>query len=221
VINPRLVLLLLLFGLAAFFMVYRSQIDMGVLELWLGEAGPYGPVLFMLMAATAIVFLVPATLFLLVGGVLFGPLLGALYSLMGVTLGATLAFLIARYIAADWIAAKSHGRFKTLIDGVESEGWRFVAFTRLVPIFPFFLLSYAFGLTRIKFYPYIIATFVCTIPGVAAITYFGYLGKEALAGGDALVQKALVALGLLAMMVYLPRFVKRLHEKKDRKSLLQ
>jgi uncharacterized membrane protein YdjX (TVP38/TMEM64 family) len=84
----------------------------------------------------------------------------------------------------------------------------------LVPIFPFFLLNYAFGLTRIKFYPYIIATSVCSIPGITAITYIGYVGKEALAGGDALIQKALIALGLLAMMVYLPRFVRRLHDRK-------
>ena len=82
-----------------------------------------------------------------------------------------------------------------------------------MPIFPFFLLNYALGLTRIKFSPYIIATFICTIPGVAALTYLGYVGREALGGGEALIQKSLIALGLLAVTAFLPRFDKRLHDK--------
>ena len=209
----RITLLMLLLGMAAWVITHHGQFNMEALETWVRTTGPYGPLVYMLIAAAATILLMPASFFVLAGGVLFGPLLGTIYSLLGATLGAALAFLIARYIAADWIAHKSHGRFKQLIDGVEAEGWYFVAFVRLVPIFPFFLLNYALGLTRIKFYPYIVATFICTLPGVAAITYLGYVGKEALAGGDALIQKSLIALGLLAIMAYLPRFIKRLHDK--------
>ncbi len=209
----RITLLLLLLGSAVWVMAHRGQFDMQALESWVGASGAYGPLAYLLIAAAATILLMPASLFVLAGGVLFGPLLGTLYSLLGATLGAALAFLIARYIAADWIARNSHGRLKQLIEGVEAEGWYFVAFVRLVPIIPFFLLNYALGLTRIRFYPYIVATFVCTLPGVAAITYLGYVGKEALAGGDALIQKSLIALGLLVIMAYLPRFVKRLHDR--------
>ena len=209
----RITLLALLLGSAVWLIAHRGQFDMVALESWIGGAGPYAPLLYMLITILATILLMPASLFVLAGGVLFGPLLGTLYSLLGATVGAALAFLIARYIAADWIARKSHGRFKQLIEGVEAEGWYFVAFVRLVPIFPFFLLNYALGLTRIKFYPYITATFICTLPGVAAITYLGYVGKETLTGGEALIQKSLIALGLLAIMAYLPRFVKRLHDR--------
>ena len=211
----RITLLLLLAGSVVWLISHRGQFDMGGLESWIGTTMPYGPLVFMLIAATATILLVPASLFILLGGVLFGPLFGTLYSLLGATLGAALAFLISRYLAADWIAKKSHGRFRLLVKGVEAEGWHFVAFVRLVPIIPFFLLNYALGLTRIKFYPYIAATFICSIPGIAAITYIGFVGKETLAGGDALIQKSLVALGLVAIVVYLPRFVKRLHDSRS------
>ncbi len=209
----RIMLLLLLLGSATWLIAYRGQFDMAALETWLGAVGFYSPLIYILMTVAATILLMPASLFVLVGGALFGPLFGTLYSLLGATVGAAFAFLIARYIAADWIARKSCGRFKQLIEGVESEGWYFVAFVRLVPIFPFFLLNYALGLTRIRFYPYIVATFICTLPGVAAITYLGYVGKETLAGGDALIQKSLIAFGLLVIMAYLPRLVKRLHER--------
>lgn len=210
----RIVLLVLLLGSVAWVMLHYDQFDVAALESWVNTAGTYSPLVYMLIAAVLTILLLPASLFVLVGGALFGPLLGTLYSLVGATLGATLAFLIARYIAADWIVRKSHGRFKQLIDGVEAEGWRFVAFVRLLPVIPFFLLNYALGLTRIRLFPYIIATFICSLPGVATITYLGYVGKEALAGGDALIQKSLVAVGLLAITVYLPQFVKRLHDQK-------
>jgi len=208
----RVFLLILLVGTAFWLAIHRDQFDIASLESWVNGTGPFGPLIYMVVAAVATILLVPATLFTLAGGVLFGPLLGTLYTLLGATVGAALAFLIARYIASDWIVRQSRGRFKQLIEGVAAEGWHFVAFVRLVPIFPFFLLNYALGLTKIKFIPYITATFICTFPGVAAITYLGYVGKEALGGGEALVQKFLIALGLLAVMAYLPRIAKRLHK---------
>ncbi len=210
----RIALLMLLLGAVGWAATHYGEFDVEQLESWVGSTGYYAPVAYMLFAAAATVLLVPGSFFVLAGGVLFGPLLGTLYSLFGATLGAALAFLIARYIAAGWIARKSRGRFKQLMDGVEAEGWHFVAFVRLVPLFPFFLLNYALGLTRIRFYPYILVTFICSLPGVAAITYLGYLGREAAAGGDALIQKSLIALGLLVIMAYLPRFAKRLHDQK-------
>lgn len=209
----RVSLLLLLMGAAVWVFSHHGEFDMEVLEAWVRSTGVWGPLVFILVGAVSTVLFVPASFFVLVGGVMFGPLLGTLYSLLGATLGAAVSFVVARYIASDWVVRKSRGRIKRLIEGVEAEGWRFVAFVRLVPIFPFFLLNYALGLTRIAFSPYLIATFICSIPGVAAITYLGYVGKEALGGGEALVQKILIAVALLAIMFFMPRLVKRLHEK--------
>ena len=84
--------------------------------------------------------------------------MGQHLNLAGATLGATFAFLIARYIAGDWVARKAGGLLKRLVDGVEAEGWRFVAFVRLVPLFPFNLSTMSLGLTRIPLHQYVLAT---------------------------------------------------------------
>lgn len=146
----------------------------------------------------------------LAGGALFGPVLGTFYNLTGATVGAVLAFIVARYLASDWVEQKTGGRLKQLKDGVESEGWRFVAFVRLVPLFPFNLLNYALGLTRIRLSHYLVATYVCMLPGAIAYTYLGYAGREAVAGSEGLIQKGLLALALLALVAFLPRIISRL-----------
>jgi rhodanese-related sulfurtransferase len=91
----------------------------------------------------------------------------------------------------------------------EQEGWRFVAFVRLIPLFPFNLLNYVLGLTRISLAQYIVASFVFMFPGALAYTYLGYAGREAIAGGEDLIQKGLLALALLGIVAFLPSLVKR------------
>ncbi len=190
---------------------YREHLDASALEQWVRDAGAAGPLLFMVTYALATVLFLPGSVLTLAGGALFGPVLGTLYNLTGATIGATLAFLVARYLASEWVERKSGGRLKQLKQGVEAEGWRFVAFVRLVPLFPFNVLNYALGLTRIKIWHYVIASYICMLPGAIAYTYLGYAGREAVAGGEGLVQKALIALALLATVSFLPRLIKRLH----------
>lgn len=194
----------------AFAIVYRGYFDAKTLEAWINDTGALGPVVFMLIYAVGTVLFLPGSVLTLAGGALFGPVAGTFYNLTGATLGATLAFLAARYLASDWVARKAGGRLKQMIEGVENEGWRFVAFVRLVPLFPFNLLNYAFGLTRIRLWHYVLASYVFMLPGALAYTYLGYVGRETAAGGEGLIQKALLALALLALVAFLPRLVKRL-----------
>lgn len=209
-IKSNLLRILLLLGLGAGITVavlYRDRFDAAALEAWVNDAGLLAPILFMLIYALVTVLFLPGSVMTLAGGALFGPVLGTLYNLSGATLGAVLAFLISRYLASDWIAEKAGGRVKQLINGVEGEGWRFVAFVRLVPLFPFNLLNYALGLTRIQFLHYLIATFIFMLPGAIAYTYIGYAGREAVGGGDGLIQKILIALALFAAVAFLPRVI--------------
>jgi uncharacterized membrane protein YdjX (TVP38/TMEM64 family)/rhodanese-related sulfurtransferase len=189
---------------------YRDALDAAALEEWLAGFGLLGPVVFMLIYALAAVLFLPGSVLTLAGGALFGPWWGTLYNLTGATIGAGLAFLVARHLAADWVAAKTGGRMKQLMDGVEQEGWRFVAFVRLVPLFPFNLLNYALGLTKIRFWHYLLATYVCMLPGALAYTYLGFAGREALTGSEGMIQTGLMALALLALVAFLPRLIKRL-----------
>jgi uncharacterized membrane protein YdjX (TVP38/TMEM64 family) len=192
----------------------RQEFDVGLMEPAIRNLGLWAPLAFMGLYIAATVLFVPGSILGLAGGALFGPIWGAAYTLIAATIGAILAFLAARYVASEWVAARAGDRTRQLIEGVEAEGWRFVAFVRLVPLFPFNLLNYALGLTRVRLLDYALASFVCMAPGVVAYTYLGYAGREAFGGGEAMVQKALLALGLLAVVAFLPRLVRRLHAGK-------
>lgn len=197
----------------AFAIIFREQFDTAAIQRWVQRAGVVGPLLFMLIYIIGTLFFFPGSVLTLAGGALFAPVLGTLYSLSAATIGATLSFLLARYLASDWVKNKTGGRLKQLSQGVESEGWRFVAFVRLVPLFPFNLLNYALGLTRIKLSHYVIASYVCMLPGAIAYTYLGYAGSEAIAGDVSLtkmIQIGSIALALLGTVAFMPRLIGRL-----------
>jgi len=206
----RWLLFAILLAGIALAIIYREQFDAAALETWVKEAGSAGPIVFMLIYTIGTIFFLPGSVLTLAGGALFGPVLGTFYNLTAATIGAMISFIAARYLAHDWVEKKTGGRMKQLKQGVEGEGWRFVAFVRLVPLFPFNLLNYALGLTKIKFSHYSIATYICMLPGAIAYTYLGYAGREAIAGGEGLIQKIMLALALLAIVGFLPSLIGRL-----------
>jgi uncharacterized membrane protein YdjX (TVP38/TMEM64 family)/rhodanese-related sulfurtransferase len=209
---PRLTLLLLLVAAISWVTLHRDQIDLATLDAWLGSLGLWAPIGYIALYALGTIAFVPGAIFALAGGALFGPIWGSVWNLAGATLGATLAFLVARYLVGDLVARKAGGLLKRLVDGVDAEGWRFVAFVRLVPLFPFNLSNYALGLTRIPLHHYVLATLVCMAPGAVAYTWLGYAGRGALAGEANAVRYGLLALGLIAAIALLPRLIGRLRK---------
>jgi len=110
-------------------------------------------------------------------GFLWGPFLGGFYTVLAASLGAGIAFCLARYLAGDFL----YGRFRklrwfSLVDQVDRSGWKVIAFTRLNPIFPTAILNYLFGLTAIKFWPYYFSTVIFISP---MVMIFAYLGDSA------------------------------------------
>ena len=206
----RVLLLAVLVAAIGMAVYYRSALSSQALESWVQQFGAAGPLVFMAVYAVGTVLFLPGSVLTLAGGALFGPVWGTFYNVTGAALGATLAFLIARYLASDWVSHKASGWMKQLMDGVEKEGWRFVAFVRLMPLFPFNLLNYALGITRISLLHFIIASYLFMLPGALAYTYLGYAGREAIAGGEGLIQKSLLALALLGLVAFLPRLIRRL-----------
>jgi uncharacterized membrane protein YdjX (TVP38/TMEM64 family)/rhodanese-related sulfurtransferase len=168
----------------------------------------------MAIYALASVLFLPGSLITLAGGALFGPLWGTVWNLTGATLGAALAFLIARYLGADWVTRRAGPRLQKLNDGVASEGWRFIAMVRLVPLLPFNLLNYALGLTRVSFMTYVLASWLFMLPGAFVYTWLGHAGRDALAGGDGTMRNITIAVSLLAVMAFLPRLVRKLKSQK-------
>jgi uncharacterized membrane protein YdjX (TVP38/TMEM64 family) len=204
--NSRRIIALsvLLTGISAA-IFWRDYLSVDALIDQVGQLGWIAPLVFIACYAVSAVFLMPGLLFTLAGGVLFGPAYGTFYNLVGATIGATLAFLTARYIAYDWVTKRMGNRLRQLVTGVEKEGWRFVALTRLVPIFPFNLLNYAFGLTNIRLSHYIITSFIFMAPSGAAYTYLGYAGREVAAGGEDVIKKVLLAIAVIAAIAFASR----------------
>ena len=106
---PRVVLALLIGALMAVAVLNREKLDPAVLDAWIAGLGGWAPIGYVAVYALATTAFVPGTIFGLAGGALFGPVWGTVFNLLGATCGATLAFLVARYLAADWIARRPAG----------------------------------------------------------------------------------------------------------------
>jgi uncharacterized membrane protein YdjX (TVP38/TMEM64 family) len=181
--------------------------------------GPWGPVMFVLLYIVATVFFLPGSILTLGAGFVFGVIKGAILVSIAATLGATAAFLVGRYLARDWVGKKIEGnvRFKAIDEAVAREGWKIVGLTRLSPVFPFNLLNYAFGLTRVSLRDYFFASWIGMMPGTLMYVYLGSLaGDLAAVGGGGhtrtTAESTLYVVGLLATVavtVYVTRLARQ------------
>lgn len=140
-----------------------------------GGLGSWGPVVLAASYIIACIFMVPGSLLTLGAGFLFHVLLGTVTVSIGSTLGAAAAFLVGRTVGRKWVTRKveSHPKFAALDRAVGREGFKIVLLTRLSPVFPFVLLNYAYGLTRVRFRDYVLASWVGMLPGTVMFVYFG------------------------------------------------
>ncbi|MEO8358901.1 MAG: TVP38/TMEM64 family protein [Vicinamibacteria bacterium] len=171
---------------------------------WVGQLGPCGPAIFIALYVVATVLFIPGSVLTLGAGAVFGVLRGSIYVSIAATLGAAAAFLVGRYLARDAIARKIEGntRFAAIDKAVASEGWKIVGLTRLSPVFPFTLLNYAFGLTRVKFGHYVLASWIGMMPGTVMYVYLGSLAQAAAGERSRTTGEwALYGVGLLATVV--------------------
>ena len=161
-------------AVAAFFHV--QDLLKGALD-WVGKLGPWGPVIFIAFYIVATVLFIPGSVLTLGAGAIFGVGLGSVCVSIAATLGATCAFIVGRYFARDAIARKIDGnaRFSAIDKAVAAQGWKIVFLTRLSPVFPFTLLNYAFGLTRVKLGHYMLASWIGMMPGTVMYVYLGSL----------------------------------------------
>jgi uncharacterized membrane protein YdjX (TVP38/TMEM64 family) len=172
---------------------------------WVGSLGVWGPLVFVLGYAAAVVGLVPGSLLTLAGGAVFGLVKGSLYVFVGATLGSAGAFLVARHLARRAVEQRiaRHQGFAAIDRAVGEQGLKIVLLLRLSPVFPFNLLNYGLGLTRVHFRDYLIAS-LGMIPGTVLYVYYGWVAGDvaALAGGATPEKSgfdyAIQALGLLA-----------------------
>jgi len=187
---------------------------------WIEDNRGIGALAFVGLYIVATVFGLPGSILTLAGGAIFGLLLGFLFVSAGSTLGATGAFLVGRYLARDAIAQRVEGneKFKAVDDAVAEEGWKIVFLTRLSPVIPFNLQNYAYGLTKVNVWQYMLASWIGMMPGTLMYVYFGAAAgtlAEAAAGDTPTspFQMVLYVVGLIATVV-VTVYVTRIARKK-------
>jgi uncharacterized membrane protein YdjX (TVP38/TMEM64 family) len=217
--NPRLFLWAALIAGILFAARYFGSGPLRELLQWISGLGSTAPLVFIPLYVVACALFIPGSILTLSAGFLFGVVRGSMYVSVAATLGATLAFLIGRYFAREWVAARlaNYPKFQAVDEAVAREGWKIVALTRLSPVFPFNLLNYAFGLTNVKVRDYVIASWAGTLPGTILYVYLGSLAGDltrVATGGSrgSPAEWAFYAVGLLATIavtVYVTRISNR------------
>jgi len=181
---------------------------------WVSGLGFAGYVLYALVYAACVVLFIPASILTLGAGATFGVIKGTIVVVIGATLGATGAFIVARTIArkrVEAMAAKDH-RFRALDKAITNEGAKIVLLVRLAVVFPFTYSNYVFGLTGVRVLPYALATLVGIIPGSIAFVYIGAAAAAATAGTVKIVVYVVGAILALIASAFVARIaVKAIH----------
>jgi uncharacterized membrane protein YdjX (TVP38/TMEM64 family) len=155
---------------------------------WIAQMGVVGIFIFIAVYAVATVLLAPGAILTIGAGFAFGLWKGFLAVSAGSTLGAALAFLVARFIAREKIEvmAKGSEKFRRIDNAIGEQGAKLVFLLRLSPVIPFNLSNYFYGLTAVKFWPYVLASWVGMMPGTFLYVYIGAAGRAAVsaAAGD-------------------------------------
>ncbi len=190
--------------------VYKLEESLAGIKTWVEAQGVIAPLIYIGIYILATVLAVPATALTLMAAPIFGVFFGIVYVFVGANIGAGLCFLISKYFARSTIKGilDKNEKFKKLEELTEKNGYIIVAITRLVPIFPFNLLNYGFGLTNIPFKIYLIWTALCILPGtilyvagVGAVTY-------AIEHGEVPWILVAIALSILAIIAFVVKKAK-------------
>lgn len=190
---------------------YISMENVRKIQTWVQDLGALGPIVFILIYIVACVFFIGGIPITVVGALAFGPIKGALLSTTGATLGAGVAFLIARYAGRDMVErwVKENKGLSKIDEGVKKHGWRMVMITRLVPLFPFNLQNFVYGITKVKFSTFMVISWFCMLP--AAIAFSFMAGSVVKGEGD--LGKTFLYLGIGAIffvfITLLPGFIKK------------
>jgi len=172
---------------------------------WVGQMGLAGIFIFIAVYAAATVLLAPGAILTIGAGFAFGLWKGFLAVSAGATLGAALAFLVARFVARDKIEAmaRRNTKFQRIDNAIGQQGVKLVFLLRLSPVIPFNLSNYFYGLTAVKFWPYVLASWIGMMPGTFLYVYIGTAGKAAVSavGGEGWQHWTFISVGLAATIV--------------------
>jgi len=214
--NGFIKIIIIVLIIAAVIAAYRFGLadrlkDIQAMQVWFQNLGFKGYAVFILLYVIAAVFMLPAAPFTIVAGITFGSVLGAILSLIGATIGAAAAFAIARYIARDAIVNKfkDNAIFNKIEDGAKQNGISFLILTRLVPIFPYNVQNYAYGITPINIFIFTGISFITMAPGAFI---YAYMAGEIVANGFSV--KLMIQFAIAGVILFLVSLVPKYIAKK-------
>jgi uncharacterized membrane protein YdjX (TVP38/TMEM64 family) len=186
--------------------------NLSKINAWIKGFGIFGPVVYIVLYILSCIFFLPGIPITLAGAIAFGPILGTLYVSIGSTLGAGAAFLMGRYAARSMVTGwiSKNKQLKKIDEGVKTHGWRMLMITRLVPVFPFNIQNYIYGLTKIRFSTYLLVSWLCMLPGTIAYVFAG----GSLISGKGDLKKTFIYLAIAGIFFVLVSFVPRLIKKR-------
>lgn len=158
----------------------QLQIFLENILQWIDSLGLIGIFIFVIIYIVATIFWIPGTILTLGAGFLYGVIQGSLLVSIASMIAGTAAFLVGRYFAREKVnrLIENQPKFKAIDEAVAKEGWKIVGLTRLSPLFPFVFLNYAFGLTKVTFRDFFLASWIGMLPGTVMYVYIGSLGKD-------------------------------------------
>ena len=219
------VLLLALVGALFYF---QGKFNVVSFLEWLEGLGAWAPILFILIDILVVVLVLPGVILTFGAGFMFGILRGSLYVIIGTTIGATIAFLIARYFFGERTTGffLDHPKLKLVNDEFKRAGWKFVLLTRLVPFFPFKLSNYLFGLMQISLRDFVIGVFFGIMPFTVTNVYIGSLAADFATIGSRTASRSkmewiIYGIGVIiaiAAVIYITHLARRALDKGSRKN---
>jgi len=185
--------------------------DIPAMQAWFQSLGIVGYAVFVLLYILVAVFMLPASVFTIIAGITFGSVIGAILALVGATIGATIAFIIARYFARDAIVNKfkDNAIFAKIENGVKQNGVSFLILTRLVPIFPYNVQNYAYGITPIRLLTFSGVSFITMAPGAFI---YAYMAGEIVANGFSI--KLMIEFAVAGIILFLVSLIPKYIAKK-------
>ena len=229
--NKKIILLILfiliialikIFELDSLFTFENLKAQKDVLSDFVNENYILTVVLFVLVYIVSVAFMIPiATVLTLGGGVLFGSVFGTLFVNLGATLGAILAFLFARYIIGKKVQSKYDKQLEKFNKELETNKYQYLFSLRFLPIFPFFLVNFLCGVTKLDLKSFIITTSLGIIPGSFVYTYAGSSLANIESLGDIFTKEILFAFILLGTLTLVPVVIKKFKKMKKVKKNIE
>ncbi len=212
-------LLFLAFIVAAVYIIRftsaRNFFTREALSQFLDRAGFWAPLVFVFVHTAGVCLFVPGTILTALGAALFGAYRGFLYVWLGAMAGAIVAFWIGRTLGRDFAASLIGERLKKYDEAVERNGFATVLYLRLI-YFPFTLMNFGMGLTKVRFWDYFWGTGLGILVGTFIFTFFIGTLKEVWAGGDwgQLVSfKVFFSIGLFVFSLFIPRVIRKMKKE--------